>query len=208
MPSASARAVTRRELLAALAAAPSVLSSNGAAAVPRTDFVKAVDLSYYGVGGRSLREQVLELLTRTELNSVVIDVKGDRGFIPYESRVPLAIETGRPSGCWWSRRCRGVEGRTVAYADREMARLEAEGLDYLHPVKMRFGPLGGVDCAVRFDDPVEEILREAEAFGADLIAVTTEGRGAVRRSLLGSVAEQVVRKARGIYYGRARCSSD
>jgi nucleotide-binding universal stress UspA family protein len=87
------------------------------------------------------------------------------------------------------------EGQTVAYADQEMARLEAEGLDYLHPVKMRFGPLGGVDCAVRFGDPVEEILREAEAFGADLIAVTTEGRGAVRRALLGSVAEQVVRKA-------------
>jgi nucleotide-binding universal stress UspA family protein len=88
-----------------------------------------------------------------------------------------------------------AEGRTVAYADQEMARLEAEGLDYLHAVKMGFGPVGGVDCAVRFGDPVEEILREAEAFGADLIAVTTEGRGAVRRALLGSVAEQVVRTA-------------
>jgi nucleotide-binding universal stress UspA family protein len=87
------------------------------------------------------------------------------------------------------------EGQTVAYVDQEMARLEAEALDYLRPVKMQFGPVSGVDCAVRFGDPVEEILREAEAFGADLIAVTTEGRGAVRRALLGSVAEQVVRKA-------------
>jgi nucleotide-binding universal stress UspA family protein len=87
------------------------------------------------------------------------------------------------------------EGRTVAYADQEMARLEAEGLDYLRVLKMRFGPVGGVECAVRFGDPMEEILREAEAFGADMIAVTTEGRGAVRRALLGSVAEQIVRKA-------------
>jgi len=88
-----------------------------------------------------------------------------------------------------------AEGRTVAYADQEMARLEAEGLDYLRAVKMKFGPIGGVDCAVRFGDPVDEILQEARAFGADLIAVTTEGRGAVRRALLGSVAEQLVRKA-------------
>lgn len=49
--------------------------------------------------------------------------------------------------------------------------------------------------AVRFGDPVAEILREAEEFGADLIAVTTEGRSAVGRTVLGSVAEQVVRKA-------------
>ena len=51
-------------------------------------------LSYYGVGDRGLRGEILELLARTELNAVVIDVKGDRGFIPYESRVPLAIEAG------------------------------------------------------------------------------------------------------------------
>jgi len=30
-----------------------------------------------------------------------------------------------------------------------------------------------VDSVVRFGEPAEEILREAEAFGADLIAVTT-----------------------------------
>ncbi len=88
-----------------------------------------------------------------------------------------------------------ADGRTVAYADQEMARLEAEGLDYLRAVKMSFGPVGGVDCVVRYGDPVEAILAEAAAFGADLIAVTTEGRGAVRRALLGSVAEQVVSKA-------------
>lgn len=87
------------------------------------------------------------------------------------------------------------DGRVVAYADQEMTRLEAEGLDYLRALKMQFGPAGGVECAVRFGDPVAEILREAEEFGADLIAVTTEGRSAVGRTVLGSVAEQVVRKA-------------
>jgi hypothetical protein len=37
---------------------------------------------------------VLGLVDRTELNAVVIDVKGDRGFIPYESEVPLARDAG------------------------------------------------------------------------------------------------------------------
>jgi hypothetical protein len=59
---------------------------------PRT--VKAAYLSYYGVGDRTIRGHVLELLDRTELNAVVIDAKGDRGFIPYESRISLAREAG------------------------------------------------------------------------------------------------------------------
>jgi nucleotide-binding universal stress UspA family protein len=86
------------------------------------------------------------------------------------------------------------EGRVVAYADQEMARLEAEGLDYLRVVEMQFQG-AGVECVVRFGDPVTEILREAEAFGAELIVVTTEGRSALGRVLLGSVAEHIVRKA-------------
>jgi len=54
-----AGAVTRREFLATLAAAPPALAAAGAGASPRADFVKGVYLSYYGVGDRTLREQVL-----------------------------------------------------------------------------------------------------------------------------------------------------
>lgn len=55
---------------------------------------KALYLSYYGVGDRVIRQRVLDLVERTELNAVVIDVKGDRGFIPYETGVPLARAAG------------------------------------------------------------------------------------------------------------------
>lgn len=87
------------------------------------------------------------------------------------------------------------EGRVVAYADQEMSRLHAESMDYLQTVELH---LQGVpmESAVRFGDPLREILAEADEFGADLIAVTTAGRSGLRRAVLGSVAEQVFRKAR------------
>jgi nucleotide-binding universal stress UspA family protein len=44
-------------------------------------------------------------------------------------------------------------------------------------------------------DPVTEILRVAQELHADLIVMGTHGRTGLRRLLMGSVAEQVVRKA-------------
>jgi nucleotide-binding universal stress UspA family protein len=86
------------------------------------------------------------------------------------------------------------DGRVVAYADQEMARLEAEGLDYLHTAEARLEGVP-VECVVRFGEPAEEIVREADAFAADLIAVTTAGRSGIGRVALGSVAEAVFRTA-------------
>jgi len=55
---------------------------------------KGLYLSFYGIGDRKLRENALDLLRGTELNTLVIDIKGDRGMIPYRSSIPLATETG------------------------------------------------------------------------------------------------------------------
>ena len=62
--------------------------------VLRPHAVKAAYLTYYGVGDKTIRGRVLDLVARTELNAVVIDVKGDRGLIPYTTEVPLAREAG------------------------------------------------------------------------------------------------------------------
>jgi hypothetical protein len=56
--------------------------------------VKAAYLTYYGVADKGIRERVYSLIDRTELNAVVIDVKGDRGLIPYRTTVPAALEAG------------------------------------------------------------------------------------------------------------------
>lgn len=55
---------------------------------------KALYLSFYGIGDKALRESALKLIATTELNALVIDVKGDRGRIPYRSAVALAADSG------------------------------------------------------------------------------------------------------------------
>src|SRR5262245_63972785 len=73
-------------------------------------------------------------------------------------------------------------GHVLVYADQETARLEAEGLDYLHAASMGLDGLA-LECAVGYGDPVEQILAEAESWNADLIAMTTRGRGSIERAL-------------------------
>lgn len=55
---------------------------------------KGVYLTHFGVAHKGIRSNVLTLIADTELNALVIDVKGDRGFISYNSEVPLAKEAG------------------------------------------------------------------------------------------------------------------
>jgi nucleotide-binding universal stress UspA family protein len=52
-----------------------------------------------------------------------------------------------------------------------------------------------VETAVRRGDPRTEIVDEAGQWNADLIVVGSHGRTGVRRWLLGSVAEHIVRHA-------------
>jgi nucleotide-binding universal stress UspA family protein len=85
-------------------------------------------------------------------------------------------------------------GRTVAYVDQEMERLTARGLDDLHPAEAALDGVP-VETVVRFGDTADEILLEAEAFGADLIALTTSPRGRVQRLLAPDVAGRVARAA-------------
>ncbi|MET1082987.1 MAG: putative glycoside hydrolase [Burkholderiales bacterium] len=55
---------------------------------------KALYLSVFGIGNRTLREAALELVDTTELNALIIDVKGDRGLIGYRSAIALAEQAG------------------------------------------------------------------------------------------------------------------
>jgi nucleotide-binding universal stress UspA family protein len=80
-----------------------------------------------------------------------------------------------------------ADGRTIAYASQEGARLEAEALDYLRTLEMQLDGIP-VEAAVRFGDPAEEILAGADDFGADLIAFAVPAdRGLSRAALCSTV---------------------
>ena len=52
--------------------------------------VRAIYMTYFAIGGDDYRQEMYHLLDTTEVNAVVIDVKGDYGLLSYKSRVPLA----------------------------------------------------------------------------------------------------------------------
>lgn len=56
--------------------------------------VKAAYLTYFGVADKGIRGRVVDMLENTELNGVVIDIKGDRGWIPYRTEVRAALAAG------------------------------------------------------------------------------------------------------------------
>jgi len=55
---------------------------------------KALYLSFYGVGSKVLREAAFALIRQSELNAVVVDLKGDRGLVAYPTALLLASEIG------------------------------------------------------------------------------------------------------------------
>jgi nucleotide-binding universal stress UspA family protein len=87
----------------------------------------------------------------------------------------------------------GSHGRTVEYVDQAMSRLTAEGRDDLARDEARLAGVP-VETVVRFGEPAEEIVREAEAFGADVIAMTEAPRGRLRRLVTPAVADRVARE--------------
>jgi nucleotide-binding universal stress UspA family protein len=86
-----------------------------------------------------------------------------------------------------------AEGRVIAYVDQEMARLEKEALDYLRTIGARLDGVP-VESVVRFGDPGDEILAEADSFGADLIALTVRRGYRLSRLVLGGTADKVCRR--------------
>jgi nucleotide-binding universal stress UspA family protein/CBS domain-containing protein len=84
-------------------------------------------------------------------------------------------------------------GDAVATADDTAYR---EATRYLTTVQQRLAAQGmTVESEYREGPASEMILRRARQLGADLIALTTHGRTGIDRLLLGSVAEDIVRRA-------------
>jgi nucleotide-binding universal stress UspA family protein len=86
------------------------------------------------------------------------------------------------------------DGRVVVYADQEMERLTAEGRDYLETVGAQL-PAVPIESVVRFGEPAEEILVEAEAYGADAIVLATGRPSWFKRVTGGGIGQWLLSKA-------------
>ncbi|MBI1736357.1 MAG: GTP-binding protein [Candidatus Rokubacteria bacterium] len=91
-------------------------SEKAAEVVLKPQVIKAAYLTYYGFIDRGIRNRVLDLVAKTELNAIVIDVKGDRGWILYRTDVPLALAAGAHGPA------------TIKEFDGMMADLKARGI--------------------------------------------------------------------------------
>jgi uncharacterized lipoprotein NlpE involved in copper resistance len=56
--------------------------------------VRGLYIPFNVLSGPERIAELIDLVDRTELNAIVVDVKSDRGFLAYRSQVPLAIEMG------------------------------------------------------------------------------------------------------------------
>jgi nucleotide-binding universal stress UspA family protein len=120
----------------------------------------------------------------------------------HEAIVPIVAALARDTGATVRllrvvavpRHVIGTDGRTVSYVDQEMARLTSEGLSALHRIEAQMDGVP-VEAVVRFGEPVEEILSEVEAFGADLVALGADRQGPLRTALVPGVADRVAARA-------------
>lgn len=86
-----------------------------------------------------------------------------------------------------------ADERVIAYGHQQEERDTAHAESWLRDLATRLDGVAA-EHRVRLGDAREEILREAEAFGADAIVLATPRRGWWRRAL-GPVARYVHRKA-------------
>ena len=88
-----------------------------------------------------------------------------------------------------------LEGsRHIEVEDVELRRTDAE--EYLAPIAAELRNKGvRVERRVRRGNAVDQIVAAAREAGADLIAMSTHGRGGLGRLVFGSVAQAVLRQA-------------
>ncbi|MCC7106108.1 MAG: GTP-binding protein [Chloroflexi bacterium] len=106
--------------------------------------IRGLYLTYFAAGDEQLRSNVLELLRTTEANALVIDVKGDRGFLSYRGSVGLADRIG------------ANDQPTIPDIERFLSELHQAGIYTIARIVTfkddrlaRDGPRAGVDVGIK-----------------------------------------------------------
>ena len=160
-------------------------------------------LTVYGIGAASLREPALAVMKAAGLNTIVIDVKGDRGLVPYASKVPLAAEIGATkvrtigdlAGLLAGLKAKGIYtiGRVVVFKDTLLAQAkpqwaihnangtlwhDREGLAWIDPFQTAAQDyaisIAEEVAAAGFDEIQFDYIRFPDATGVILAKASTE----------------------------------
>ncbi|MBV8036874.1 putative glycoside hydrolase [Roseateles sp.] len=165
---------------------------------------KALYLSAYGIGSAKLRGDALRLVAETELNALVIDVKGDRGIVPYPSAalaaagvaqsvvtvrdMPALMESLRAQGLYLIARIVTFKDDPYAEAHPAWAVHDArgnvwkdrEGLAWIDPFRREAWEhnlaLADEAAALGFDEIQFDYLRFPDATGLAFAEPDTEDR--------------------------------
>jgi len=106
--------------------------------------VHATYMTYFAIGGADYRQDMYRLLDTTEVNAVVVDVKGDYGLLSYRSRVPLAEQIGANSAPTID----DVEG-LLQSLHQHGAYVIARIVVFKDNILARNGPRAGLDLGVK-----------------------------------------------------------
>ena len=91
--------------------------------VPTPDTLRGLYVNRWASLGRRMNE-LIDVAKRTEVNAFVMDVKDDRGFVLYKSRVPLANEIGADTNSVMShKKLRAILDTMVAHGIYPIARI-------------------------------------------------------------------------------------
>jgi nucleotide-binding universal stress UspA family protein len=114
-----------------------------------------------------------------------------------EGALPTAVELARETPGAVIVLTRVAEAQALALVDPTTAHAVGlrEAQDYLNEVATRLRDRGvAITTSVWYGLPVSAIVQAARAVKADLIVMNSHGRGGLRRAVLGSVAEGVLRR--------------
>ncbi|MCB0165613.1 MAG: hypothetical protein KDI79_15385 [Anaerolineae bacterium] len=98
-------------------------------------YVKGVYMTYYAAGSDSYRRHIFNLLETTELNAVVIDIKGDFGLLSYQSDVITATAIGAndaPTITDWPALMQDFKARNI-YTIARIVVFKDDYLAHAHP---------------------------------------------------------------------------
>ncbi len=138
--------------------------------------------------GSELAEQVLPYVERLahQLGSTVTLIRAVtvlEGLIVEEMEAEVHVPAGSRAIGTIGPISQEVRARAVQYLTTIQARLESKRIT--------------VECEYPDELPGAAIVQRARHMGADLIAMTTHGRGGLSRAVHGSVADEVIRNAPG-----------